>query len=78
MKVATVVGARPQFIKAGPVSRALRPVQAGWNTLAGADTERICGAVRLCQLPANRPLLYGDGRTARLCVDVIDTSSGHA
>jgi len=39
-------------------------VDAGWNTLAGADTNRILGAVRAAAAPAERPELYGDGACA--------------
>lgn len=36
-------------------------VDSGWNTLAGADTEKIIEAVRAATVPANGPALYGDG-----------------
>ncbi len=39
-------------------------VQAGWNTLAGADADRLIRAVRTFGPPTARPPLYGDGKTA--------------
>ncbi|MBN8509033.1 MAG: UDP-N-acetylglucosamine 2-epimerase (non-hydrolyzing) [Burkholderiales bacterium] len=39
-------------------------VAAGWNTLVGADTERIVAAVRDLQVPGSRPPLYGEGDAA--------------
>jgi len=39
-------------------------VQAGWNTLTGANTEAIVRAVRSFQPPADRPGLYGDEQTS--------------
>lgn len=47
-------------------------VTAGWNVLAGADTERIVGAVRTQSGQRRpRPALYGDGRTAERIVDIV-------
>jgi UDP-N-acetylglucosamine 2-epimerase len=43
-------------------------VAAGWNVLAGADTDRIVGAVRLMSPPASRPPLYGAGGAVRAIV----------
>lgn len=40
-------------------------VTAGWNTLAGADTQRIVSAVRGACVPAERPPLYGDEHAAQ-------------
>jgi UDP-N-acetylglucosamine 2-epimerase len=39
-------------------------VAMGWNTLVGADTERIVAAVRDLHLPDSRPPLYGEGDAA--------------
>ena len=42
-------------------------VEAGWNTLAGADTDRIVGAVQsFCpnSQGVKHPILYGDGQAA--------------
>jgi UDP-N-acetylglucosamine 2-epimerase len=47
-------------------------VDAGWNTLAGADTERIVHAVRAhTEERRDRPPLYGDGRTAERIVEIL-------
>jgi UDP-N-acetylglucosamine 2-epimerase len=46
-------------------------VEAGWNILVGADSERIVEAVRSF-VPANsRPDLYGSGCAAASCVDLL-------
>jgi UDP-GlcNAc3NAcA epimerase len=43
-------------------------VAAGWNTLAGADTDKIINAVKNMQIPDNYPSLYGDGNcTSKIC-----------
>ena len=47
-------------------------VQAGWNVLVGADTARIVKAVRSFVPPAERPMLYGDGRAAERCVAILE------
>jgi len=39
-------------------------VDAGWNTIAGSDTERILAAVKNLRKPIERPILYGDGKCA--------------
>ena len=49
-------------------------VHAGWNVLAGADTERIVLAARSFIRPAARPPLYGDGCTADRCVTLLEVS----
>jgi UDP-GlcNAc3NAcA epimerase len=49
-------------------------VEAGWNTLAGADPAVILDAVRSHAQPAVHPALYGSGRAAQACV----TEIGHA
>jgi len=47
-------------------------VTAGWNTLAGANTEKIVSTVRAFTPPAARPPLYGgDGLAAGRCVAAI-------
>jgi len=40
-------------------------VQAGWNTIAGADTNRIVQAVNGFHMPAEHPPLYGDVHAAQ-------------
>jgi UDP-N-acetylglucosamine 2-epimerase len=40
-------------------------VEAGWNRLVGADTQRIVNAVRELDPPSHRPRLYGEGDASR-------------
>jgi UDP-N-acetylglucosamine 2-epimerase len=47
-------------------------VEAGWNRLVGADTDRIVEAVRSFCPPAERPLLHGDGQTSQAIVRVLE------
>jgi len=46
-------------------------VEAGWNTLAGADSTSILDAVRSSIAPRMHPSLYGRGRAAQACVAEI-------
>jgi UDP-GlcNAc3NAcA epimerase len=47
-------------------------VAAGWNTMAGAEPERILAAVaRRAGPDAPHPDLYGDGMTARRIVEIL-------
>ena len=46
-------------------------VEAGWNMLAGSDTEKIMEAVRGFEPDPRRPALYGDGSAAARCVDLL-------
>lgn len=46
-------------------------VQLGWNILTGADQERIIDAVRTFKVPAEHPLLYGDGKAAANCLKAL-------
>jgi UDP-GlcNAc3NAcA epimerase len=39
-------------------------VTTGWNTIAGADAQRIASAVREARVPAEHPPLYGDQHAA--------------
>jgi len=39
-------------------------VQAGWNTVVGADPERIVHAARNVRMPADHPAFYGDTHAA--------------
>src|SRR5439155_24284656 len=49
-------------------------VDAGWNTLTGADTEAILAAVRGFRPDGPRPQLYGDGWSADAIVDALEES----
>ena len=46
-------------------------VASGWNTLAGADAEKIVSAIRNMHLPKDHPNLYGDGHTAEKIIEVL-------
>ena len=50
-------------------------VEVGWNVLVGADTQRIVEAIRSFEPPAERPLLYGDGRAAERIVSILERLS---
>ena len=47
-------------------------VEAGWNRLVGADAATIVNAYAALQLPAERPLLYGDGHAADRILDMLE------
>jgi UDP-GlcNAc3NAcA epimerase len=51
-------------------------VQAGWNTLAGADADRILGAVQMMRSASGRPhpVLYGDGFAAERIAAILTRS----
>jgi len=46
-------------------------VTAGWNILAGANSEKILQTVRSLAPPASRAPLYGEGVVAEKCVDLL-------
>jgi UDP-GlcNAc3NAcA epimerase len=46
-------------------------VQAGWNLLAGADSSKITEAVERFSPPDKHPVLYGDGKAAGRCVELL-------
>lgn len=46
-------------------------VELGWNTLVGADPDRILAAMAGLQTPAVRPQVYGDGAAAERIVGAI-------
>ncbi|HSK15379.1 MAG TPA: UDP-N-acetylglucosamine 2-epimerase (non-hydrolyzing) [Gaiellaceae bacterium] len=48
-------------------------VEAGWNRLAGTDTEAIVAAVSEAAPQEERPPLYGDGRAAERIADLMST-----
>lgn len=46
-------------------------VEAGWNTLAGAGADRIVKTLQSVRPPTTHPNLYGDGRVAVRCVELM-------
>jgi UDP-N-acetylglucosamine 2-epimerase len=46
-------------------------VQTGWNVVTGAEKARILAAISSWQPPAERPPLYGEGRVAEQCLDIL-------
>ena len=47
-------------------------VDYGWNTITGADTEKIINAVKKLNVPEGYPELYGDGRCAEKIVSYFN------
>ncbi len=47
-------------------------MQAGWNVLVGANTERIIDAVQSFEPPLARPILYGSGHSADEIVQAFE------
>jgi UDP-N-acetylglucosamine 2-epimerase len=53
-------------------------LETGWNTLAGADRDRIMAAVERASTrdrSSERPTLYGDGHVAERCVQILETAA---
>ena len=46
-------------------------IDAGWNRLVGSDPAAIIDAVRSFAPPGSHPPLYGDGRAALRCVELL-------
>jgi UDP-N-acetylglucosamine 2-epimerase len=46
-------------------------VETGWNRLVGTDPDLIVQAVREARAPAERPVLYGDGRAAERIASLL-------
>lgn len=49
----------------------IETVEAGWNVLAGSQTDRILEAVRTFRTPHSHRPLYGDGRAAESIAKII-------
>jgi UDP-N-acetylglucosamine 2-epimerase len=47
-------------------------VEAGWNTLVGADPERILEAWSDFTPPAHRPPIFGDGHAGERIADFLE------
>jgi UDP-GlcNAc3NAcA epimerase len=50
-------------------------VTAGWNTIVGADTEKIISAIKSLHTPEHYPSLYGDGNCAQKICDILRQST---
>lgn len=46
-------------------------VEHGWNTIVGANTEKIISAVKNINTPSIYPSLYGDGKTAEKIIEIL-------
>jgi UDP-GlcNAc3NAcA epimerase len=53
-------------------------VDAGWNQLTGANTERIIAAAESARRPVARPPLYGEGLAVDRIVTVLSDTQGAA
>ena len=51
-------------------------VNAGWNALVGSDFGRIVHAARTFAPPGPRRALYGDGRAAERCIELLGGAAG--
>ena len=49
-------------------------VEAGWNILVGADSDRISTAIREFEVPESKPQPYGDGSAAEKIVKTLQSS----
>jgi len=49
----------------------IETVELGWNTLTGADRDRIVEAVHASKAPSEHPPLYGDGTAASHCLKAL-------
>jgi len=47
-------------------------VETGWNTLTGADTDKIIVAIKKIHTPENYPLLYGNGRCSEKIISCFE------
>jgi UDP-GlcNAc3NAcA epimerase len=51
-------------------------VENGWNMLVGTDPEKIRHVARSFVPPKKHPPLYGDGKMAAKCLDLLEQTSG--
>ena len=54
-----------------PETEWVETVKEGWNILVGADTKKIVNAIQGFSTNGNHPQLYGDGRAAHKCVELL-------
>ena len=46
--------------------------ESGWNTLVGADTNKIISSINNIHIPGSHPDLYGSGSTAeQICTSIL-------
>jgi len=47
-------------------------VQTGWNQLVETDIDLIHQAINSHRIPESHPHLYGDGKTASMCIELLN------
>lgn len=52
-------------------------VEAGWNVLAGANTDAILNAVRMFKPGGARQTFFGDGRASERIADILTKETAH-
>jgi UDP-N-acetylglucosamine 2-epimerase len=52
----------------------IETVQSGWNTLTGANQEKILESIRRFSIPTVYEPLYGQGQAVAQCVEVLEIS----
>ena len=62
-------------VTARPSTEWTATLEIGANTLVDDDPSRLADAVARAQMPAERPVLYGDGRAAERIADVLRSLS---
>ena len=79
MNIISIMGARPQFIKAAPVSRVLEnetewveTVETGWNVLVGSDRSLIVREVQDMQNHKAGKGAYGDGSASEKILQILE------
>jgi len=54
-----------------PETEWVETVKAGWNMVVGADSMRICRAVRELNPIGTPPAVFGEGRAAQNCLQIL-------
>src|SRR5262249_43898515 len=63
-------------VTARPSTEWVDTVEVGANTLVDDDPERLVAAVRAARMPAERPVLYGDGRASERIAEAVASLLG--